>query len=162
PRTTILFANGYDYIGTTEEKFDVILVDSSDPIGPSAVLHRREFFAKLKKILKPRGIIAAQSGSAIFQLESIRQKRLFLEQMFRYAYFYLGPVPTYPGGLWCYLFLSDWINPLRGPRKEIIPGLKYYSQSIHRACFSLPPFFLTKGKNPIEEFTILRKLADER
>lgn len=140
PRSEILFADGQDFIAQTKEKFDIILVDSSEPIGPSEVLHRREFFEQLKKILRPKGIIAAQSGSAFFQAEAIRQKRRFLASMFRYTYFYLGPVPTYPGGLWTYVFLSDRINPLRGPIKEVIPGLKYYSRSIHQACFVLPPF----------------------
>lgn len=139
-RAKIVLADGNDYIATTKEKFDIILVDSSDPVGPSEVLHRQEFFLKLKKIMRPRGIITAQSGSAFFHKEVIQEKRGFLEGMFRYAYLYLGPVPTYPGGLWCYAFLSDRINPLRGPAKKVIPGLKYYSRSVHRAAFVLPPF----------------------
>lgn len=139
-RAEIILADGNDYITTTKEKFDIILVDSSDPIGPSEILHRQEFFLKLKKIMRPRAIIAAQSGSVFFQRESIRQKRHFLEAMFYYTHFYLSPMPTYPGGLWCYAFLSDRINPLRGPAKKVIPGLKYYSRAIHRAAFVLPPF----------------------
>ncbi len=139
-RAEIVFADGSNYIEATKEKFDIILIDSSDPVGPSEILHRQEFFSKLKKIMRPRGIVAAQSGSAFFHRELIREKRRFFEDMFRYAHFYLGPVPTYPGGLWAYIFLSDRINPLRGPAKEIIPGLKYYSRAIHRAAFALPPF----------------------
>jgi len=139
-RAEIVFADGNEYIAKTREKFDIILVDSSDPVGPSEVLHRQEFFLKLKSIMRPRGIIAAQSGSAFFHRQAILEKRRFLETMFRYAHFYLGPVPTYPGGLWCYVFLSDRINPLRGPATKIVPGLKYYSQAIHRASFVLPPF----------------------
>jgi spermidine synthase len=139
-RAELRIADGKDFVGTTQQKFDVILVDSSDPVGPSAVLHQQEFFSSLKKILRPRGIIVAQSGSAIFHHENVRLKRRFLEPMFRYVHFYLGPVPTYPGGLWCYVFLSDRINPLRGPAKPVLSGLKYYSRAIHRASFSLPPF----------------------
>ncbi|MGQ9471687.1 MAG: polyamine aminopropyltransferase [Candidatus Aminicenantales bacterium] len=139
-RSELIIGDGHQYVMTTKEKFDVILVDSSDPVGPSAVLHQKDFFEKLKSKLKPRGIIAGQSGSAFFHREAVRQKGEFLRTIFRYAYFYLGPVPTYPGGLWCYYFLSDRINPLRGPAKPVVKGLKYYSREIHQAAFVLPPY----------------------
>ncbi len=139
-RAELVIGDGNDYIAKTTEKFDVILVDSSDPVGPSAVLHEKEFFLRLKSKLRSRGVIAGQSGSAFFHQQAIREKRAFLQTMFRYCQFYFGPVPTYPGGVWSYFFLSNRINPLRGPAKPVIPGLKYYSREVHLAAFVVPPY----------------------
>jgi spermidine synthase len=139
-RARVEVADGNRFIRRTERRFDVILVDSSDPVGPSAVLHQRAFYAALKKRLEPGGIIAAQAGAPLFHLEHLMKKRVFLKDLFSHALYYVGPVPTYPGGLWCYAFLSDRIDPLKHLRKSPPGGLKYYNADIHRAAFALPEF----------------------
>ncbi len=141
PRAELAIADGFDFIQKTREKFDVILVDSSDPVGPSAILHARDFYLKLKKVLKPGGIIAAQAGSQILHLKEHSQKARFLKKMFKISRFYSGPVPTYPVGTWCYNFLSDRIDPLKVKELRIPAGLKYYNEEIHRAAFAQPAFF---------------------
>jgi spermidine synthase len=125
--------------------FDVILVDSSDPVGPSAILHHREFYARVKERLKPGGIVAAQAGSPLYQLEHLRKKHIFLRKLFKFAFYYLGPAPTYPGGWWCYAFLSDKVDPLRNFKKTAPAGLRYYNPDIHRAAFVLPEFLRKKN-----------------
>ncbi len=143
-RAELALGDGNVYIRETRERFDVILVDSSDPVGPSAILHQKSFYAALKKKLRPGGIIAAQSGSQLIHQDEHRDKAAFLRKMFRHSSFYLGPVPTYPVGMWCYNFLSDGVNPL-SPRKLAIPsGLKYYNAEIHKAAFALPNFLKAK------------------
>jgi spermidine synthase len=139
-RATVAVDDGNRFIRETDRRFDVILVDSSDPVGPSAVLHRRAFYAALKKRLKAGGIIAAQAGAPLFHLDHLREKGRFLRSLFRFANYYLGPVPTYPGGLWCYAFLSDRIDPLRNRRRRPPNNLKYYNRDVHRAAFALPEF----------------------
>lgn len=139
-RATVAVDDGNRFIRETERRFDVILVDSSDPVGPSAVLHQRAFYVALKKRLKTGGIIAAQAGAPLFHLEHLREKRRFLRKLFRFALYYLGPVPTYPGGLWCYVFLSDRVDPLQGRRRRPPEKLKYYNCDVHRAAFALPEF----------------------
>jgi len=139
-RAQTAVADGNRFIRETERRFDVILVDSSDPVGPSTVLHQKAFYAALKRCLRPGGIIAAQAGAPLFHLEHLRKKRVFLKELFSYALYYLGPVPTYPGGLWCYAFLSDRVDPLKHPRKRAPGKLKYYNLEIHRAAFALPEF----------------------
>lgn len=141
PRAELAIADGFNFIQTTTEKFDVIIVDSSDPVGPSAILHARKFFLKLKQALKPEGVIVAQAGSQILHLQEHRQKATFLKRMFGIARFYCSPVPTYPVGTWCYTFLSDQIDPLTVRKLRIPPGLKYYNSDIHSSSFSLPVFF---------------------
>jgi spermidine synthase len=139
-RVVLRIEDGNQFILETREKFDIILVDSSDPVGPSAVLHQRDFYARLKNCLKPRGVVSAQAGSPLFHLDHLRKKAIFLQKLFKFAPYFLGPVPTYPGGFWCYSFLSDCINPLRTNRKTPPRGLKYYNLAVHRAAFALPGF----------------------
>jgi spermidine synthase len=139
-RAEIFVGDGSRFIRDTGRRFDVILVDSSDPVGPSAVLHRRAFYAALRRCLRPGGVIAAQAGAPLFHLEHLRMKRAFLKELFSFALYYVGPVPTYPGGLWCYAFLSDRVNPLRRLRRRAPGKLKYYNQEVHRAAFALPEF----------------------
>src|SRR4030066_342926 len=100
--------------------------ESSATRGPSAFLHQQAFYAALKRRLRPGGVIAAQAGAPLFHLEHLRKKRLFLQRLFSFALYYLGPVPTYPGGLWCYAFLSDRVDPLKPRRRKVAGKLKYY------------------------------------
>ncbi len=139
-RARLEIADGNGFIRESSQKFDVILVDSSDPVGPSLILHQREFYARLKGRLKPGGIVAAQAGSPLYHLDHLQKKMAFLRRLFKYASFYLGPVPTYPGGLWSYVFLSDKIDPSRVPKRKLRARLRYYNPDIHRAAFALPEF----------------------
>lgn len=143
-RAELAIGDGNVFIRETKERFDVILVDSSDPVGPSAILHQRSFYAGLKRRLRPGGIIAAQSGSLLIHQDEHRDKAVFLKKMFRHAAFYLGPVPTYPVGMWCYNFLSDEVDPLGARKLQAPSGLKYYNPAIHRASFALPNFLKSK------------------
>ncbi len=136
-RVELVLADANAYVLRSREEFDVILVDSSDPVGPSAILHQKQFYERLKKILGGEGIIASQAGSLLLHLDSFGRKNAFLKKMFSIVRFYLGPAPTYPGGTWCYNYLSDRSDPLRVCRKPP-PGLRYYSREIHEAAFSLP------------------------
>ena len=139
-RAEIVVDDGNRFIRQTDRRFDVILVDSSDPVGPSAVLHQEAFYAALKKCLRLGGIIAAQAGAPLFHLEHLRKKRIFLKELFSFALYYLGPVPTYPGGLWCYAFLSDRVDPRKRLRKKVPKKLKYYNSDVHHGAFALPEF----------------------
>lgn len=140
PRAGITIGDGDAFIRETKEKFDAVIVDSSDPVGPSAVLHARNFYAALKKVLAPGGVVAAQAGSLMLHVEQHGLKNSFIRRLFRRASFYLGPVPTYPVGMWCYNFLSDDIDPLAVKRLRIPDGLKYYNKDVHRAAFVQPNF----------------------
>jgi spermidine synthase len=141
PRAELIVADGNEFIASTKDRFDVILVDSSDPVGPSTVLHAKAFYAKLKGLLKPGGIIVAQAGALLYHQDQHRRKYRFLKSMFRHANFFLCPVPTYPGGTWCFVYLSDDVDPLSTKLGKVLPGLKYYNPDIHRAAFALPTFF---------------------
>jgi spermidine synthase len=148
PRASVRIADGHDFIRESADVFDVILVDSSDPVGPSAILHQRKFFAALKTRLKPGGVIASQAGSPVFHLEHLKRKAAFLKRLFRISAYYCGTVPTYPGGLWCFAFLSDRIDPLKLLRKNPPRGLTFYNKDIHRAAFAPPELLRAGAKVP--------------
>jgi len=140
PRAELVVADGNVFIDKARETFDVILVDSSDPVGPSTVLHQESFYRKLKAKLNPGGIIAAQAGSMMLHLDSHARKSVFLKRIFRHSPLYLGPVPTYPVGMWCYNFLSDKVDPAKVRTLYIPDGLKYFNPGVYRASFALPNF----------------------
>jgi spermidine synthase len=149
PRAELIVADGNVFIDKVRETFDVILVDSSDPVGPSTVLHQESFYRKLKSKLNPGGIIAAQAGSLMLHLDSHARKSVFLKKIFRHSPLYLGPVPTYPVGMWCYNFLSDKVDPRKVRTLYIPDGLRYFNPDIYRASLALPNFLadrLKKGK----------------
>lgn len=140
PRAEIAVDDGNRFIRRTDRRFDIIIVDSSDPVGPSAVLHQRRFFGALKRCLRPGGVISTQAGAPLFHLDHLRKKRCFLQKLFKFAHYYLGPVPSYPGGLWCYMFLSDSVDPLKSRNRRPPKKLRFYNLDIHRAAFALPEF----------------------
>lgn len=146
PRAELVIADGNVFVDEVRERFDVILVDSSDPVGPSTVLHQEAFYRKLKSKLEPGGIVAAQAGSLMLHLDSHARKSAFLRRIFRHALLYLGPVPTYPVGMWCYDFLSDKVDPDKVRTLRIPRGLRYFNWDVFRAAFALPSFLQERLK----------------
>lgn len=138
-RLELHIRDGWEFLKQTNKKFDIVFVDSSDPVGPSLPLHEKDFYKDLKTCLRPEGVVVTQFGSPFYQLDSIKKKYIFLKELFEMVCLYFAPVPTYPGGSWCFAFFSDIIDPLavkRNPR----PGLKYFTLEIHKAAFALPAF----------------------
>ncbi|MFQ5722008.1 MAG: polyamine aminopropyltransferase [Candidatus Aminicenantales bacterium] len=138
-RVELINTDGQIFIEQTEQKFDVVIIDISDPVGPSFALHQKDFYFKLKKCLKVEAVVVAQIGSPFFDLGSIIQKNKFFREIFTNVYFYLGPTPTYPGGSWCYAYLSNKISPFK-IRRDPPSVLKYFNPEIHHSAFALPNF----------------------
>lgn len=142
-RSELIIADGWEFVRKTDRKFDVVIIDSSDPVGPSVSLHEKKFFSNLKRCLGEDGIVTGQAGSLLYHMDSIKKKNDFLRTLFRIVSFYSSPVPTYPGGIWSFFYLSDKVLPSEIKRNP--PGkLKFYNSDIHRAVFSLPNFFKEK------------------
>ncbi len=139
-RVELIIRDGREFIQKEDHKFDIVIVDSSDPVGPSLRLHHEGFYRELKDCLGPQGIVVAQVGSPFYQLEAIATKYASFKEIFDFARFYLAPVPTYPGGSWCYVFLSETMDPLATKRNPP-PGLKYFDLDIYKGAFHLPRFF---------------------
>jgi spermidine synthase len=139
-RVDLVIADGLEFLKKTARTFDIIFVDSSEPVGPSVSLHRRDFYETAKKRLNGKeAIVIAQIGSPLYHLEFIRECSVAFKEIFETVRFYVGPVPSYPGGSWCYAFLSDNVDPL-ALQRDPPHGLKCYNRDIHRAAFALPSF----------------------
>ena len=139
-RSRLLVDDGAEFLKQNKQPFDIIIVDSSEPIGPSAVLHQEEFYLSLQRNISENGVIVMQAGSPFYHLDQIREISQKLKKIFSIVRFYTGPVPTYPGGYWSYVFLSNGSDPLKSDGKPAA-GLKYFSREIHKRAFALPEFF---------------------
>ncbi len=147
PRVEVVIQDGMEFVKNTKEKFDVILCDSADPIGPAAVLFTEPFFRECKRILNPKGIFVNQSGVPAVQKEELPLVYRNLTPHFKHVTFYLVVIPTYVGGFMAFGWASDELDYKKIPlqelckRREGIQGeLKYYNPEMHQASFALPDF----------------------
>lgn len=143
-RVELVIADGLEFLKETDQTFDIVFVDSSESVGPSISLHRRDFYESVKKRLnREEAVVVAQIGSPLYHLDFIKGCQKTFNEIFRTARLYMGPAPSYPGGSWCYAFLSDNVDPLVLHR-EAPQGLRYYNRDIHQAAFALPAFLKNK------------------
>ncbi len=154
PRLELLIDDGVKYVGQTDEKFDVVIVDSTDPIGPATPLFNKEFYENTASVLDSDGILVTQSESPFYdrdiQESMMSNQRPFFTKLHIYLYSNL----TYPGGLWSFGFASKRLCPLNDfdPERVAASGIdtRYYSQGIHKSAFMLPPFVQKNLKGLID------------
>lgn len=134
-RAKIIAEDGVKYLKKTEKIYDVILVDSSEPFGPSSVLFTEEFYLTMKKKTTENGVISAQLGSYLFHKDFINEFFKKIRKLFKNSYLYKGVTPTYPGGLWVYgIFSKNFsIKDSRWHRKI---STKYYNESLFKGSLS--------------------------
>jgi len=147
PRAEIVAADGAQYVKKTPGKFDVAIVDSSDPVGPAQILFSREFYQDVHARLTEEGIMVRQTGSTFLQPDEQKQAFHLLRDIFRHNALYVFAVPTYVGGLFSCIFSSRGTDPLRITEKALEPrfaGLasytRYYNPGVHVAAFKLPGY----------------------
>jgi spermidine synthase len=138
PRADVRYMDALQYIETTADRFDVAIVDSTDPVDFAADLFQASFYADIAKILTPQGILTELTESPFadtaLMLQAIREMR----KVFPLVRMYWGVVPTYPTGMWTYGAASLAPDPAMPRRK--VTGTRYYTDEIHKAAFVLPPF----------------------
>jgi spermidine synthase len=143
PRVQVLVKDGFDHLDDHPGAYDVILVDSMDPVGEAAKLFTSPFFEKVKRAMKPGGIAVFQSESPFYHAEILRQLMESLRKTFRYVAPYLANIPTYPSGMWSFTFTSDAIDPrtcaLRS-EPALADGLRYFHPDLFRAAFVTPNY----------------------
>ncbi len=149
PRAQVLIQDAAKFVKETEEKFDVIIVDSSDPIGPSAVLFSSEFFGDCKARLNEGGIFVNMSGVPFLQKHEQEMTLESATPHFKHVGFYLAPVPTYVGGFMALGWASDTDYQVS---EEVLrermgdESYSYYNPAIHKASFALPNFMIRQLK----------------
>jgi spermidine synthase len=139
PRAELIIGDGLAYMRDVSEPFDVILVDSTDPVGPAEGLISEEFYRLAAGALARDGIFAMQTGSPLLMRDELDAATDRMRSVFPIVKTYLGHVPSYPGVLWSWTAGSMTLDP-SVPRRSPPAGLRYYTPDVHRAAFALPAY----------------------
>ncbi len=143
PRVQIIVTDGLQYVKQTKQKYDIVLIDSSDPIGPATGLFGREFYQDVYQVLKADGLMVAQTESPIFNRELLAGVSRNLQEIFPITRVYLTCIPSYIAGFWTFSLASKKYDPWQPA--QVKPALdnmalRYYTPAVHRAALVLPPF----------------------
>jgi spermidine synthase len=149
PRVRLVIADGLDFVANTEERFDLIISDSTDPIGPAASLFSREFYQNCQRRLNADGVLATQNGVPFLQPAELTDTAQRLAATFSDWGFFHAAVPTYIGGSMSF----GWGSKSGKARQTELDALqqrfaasglktRYYNAGIHQAAFALPQYFL--------------------
>ncbi|MEQ9144021.1 MAG: polyamine aminopropyltransferase [Parvibaculaceae bacterium] len=147
PRVNLVIADGAAFVDETSEKFDAIIVDSTDPIGPGEVLFRERFYASVKACLAPGGVVVTQNGVPFVQADELKSTMSAFTKLFAAPTCYLATIPTYVLGSMALGWGSDDAGLLTVPvetlseRFAVMEGAtRYYTPDVHKAAFALPPY----------------------
>ena len=147
PRHELVIADGVEFVAKTEDRFDVIIVDSTDPIGPGEVLFTENFYKSCKGCLAEGGILVTQNGVPFLQGDELSSTLGFLRPLFADATCYLATVPTYAGGPMAFGWASDDAGHRETRQAELeqryaAAGIetRYYNPEVHQAAFALPNY----------------------
>ena len=147
PKLRLVIDDGLKFIAKTTEKYDLIVLDLPDPIGPAAALCEAAFFADCKRALAPGGVLTLHMGSPVSRPEHVRDIYRRLAAEFAIVRPYVMFVPLY-GALWSMASCSDTLDPVKVSAEEIdrrivrrdLAHLQYYNGATHHAVFALPNF----------------------
>jgi len=146
-RLDLVIADGVEFVEKTDERYDVIIVDSSDPVGPAEVLFTQRFYAGARRCLAQGGVLVTQNGVPFFQGEELSGTMACLRSLFRDTACYVTPVPVYVGGFMAFGWASENVTLRQTPLDRLqerfrAAGLdtRHYSPEVHFAAFAVPPW----------------------
>lgn len=141
PKVNVIYADGIEHIRKNPASYDVIIVDSTEPVGPAVELFSADFYRSVYRALKEDGLFVAQTESPFFNAGLIKNCYRRIAEVFPICKLYLANVPTYPSGLWSFTVGSKRYDP-ENIDPSAVPGypVKYYTPRLHRAAFKLPGF----------------------
>ncbi len=149
-RAEVIVGDGVSYVAQAPSGgFDVIIVDSTDPVGVGEVLFTERFYRDCARVLTSQGIIVNQCGVPFMQADELRETSLRRARIFNYVSAYVAAVPTYVGGFMTLGFATNGEHPRRltaemvtnrGRKAGILGTTQYWSPDIHVSAFNLPPY----------------------
>jgi spermidine synthase len=158
PRLTIRIGGGFEFVRNCEEKFDLVVLDLTDPDTPAFHLYSEEFFRLCQRVLNPGGLMTMHLGSPVYQPQTVEKNAAALRKVFKQVQPLSLFIPLY-GSLWCLAVASDSVNPrmvgaeaiAQRLRERRIGALRYYNAELHGALFVLPTFVreLTDAAAPV-------------
>ena len=147
PRTELVIADGVEFVNQTDRRFDVIIVDSTDPIGPGEVLFGERFYGGCKSCLADGGVLVTQNGVPFVQGEELTGTLTVFRNLFQSASCYRAGVPAYIGGDMTFGWGSDNTSladvdvlALRARFEAAGIVTEYYTPEMHKGAFALPPY----------------------
>ncbi len=140
---TLKIGDGIDHMAQAEDKYDVVIVDCSDPIGPGEGLFNRQFYKDCFRALKADGLFVQQTESPFYHQPLLKRVRRDIEGIFPITRTYLAQIPLYPGGTHCFTIGSKKYDPLAVDTAKL-PELatRYWTRELQRASFALPNYML--------------------
>ena len=144
-RVEVSIADGVKFVADTAERYDLVIVDSTDPIGPATPLFGAEFYSNVDRVLNDDGIVVSQAESPFYDPKRQRSMLEILRTRFERVNIYNYNNLTYPGGLWSFTFACKADRcPIADLDLARATGcgleFQYYSPEVHRAAFVLPAF----------------------
>lgn len=148
PRLELVTKDGALFLAECKMKYDVIIVDSSDPVGPAASLYTKNFYEKMKNVMTTNGVLCMQGENIFLHLDLIKELLSFCKNLFPNVSYFNTLVPTYPSGCIGFVLCSNNdANDLSKVSKNMIEDyekiknhFKYYTKEVHSASFVLPKF----------------------
>lgn len=147
-RVTLRFEDGMRFVSSTDERFDLIYLDLTDPGTPAAPLYTEAFFARCRNILAPGGAMVLHLGAPFFDDRRVAAHSAMLARVFRNVSAYGVHIPLY-GSYWGMAVVSDSLDPRALPAAEVarrldergVGDLRHYNADVHGALFALPTFY---------------------
>lgn len=149
PKLKVHVGDGAAFLDSHKKNFDVVIVDSSDPVGPAEVLFQKKFFKSCKRALRSGGILCTQGECMWLHVNIISAVLKVNRELFPTVEYAYGTIPTYPSGQIGYvLCCKDADNKVNKPKRSVkkalgkkkAASLQYYTTDIHGAAFVLPSF----------------------
>lgn len=146
PRLDIHYEDGLRFVRTVENRYDLIIVDSTDPFGPGEGLFTREFYGSCFKALKDDGIMVNQHESPFYEQDAAAMQRAhkLIVESFPISRVYQAHIPTYPSGHWLFGFASKKYHPIHdldAVRWNMLAlTCRYYTTRLHTGAFMLPAY----------------------
>lgn len=147
PKVTVYVEDAIEFIKDKKNCYDVVLIDSTDPMGPGEGLFTEEFYTNVKNSLKEGGIVVPQSESPFANVNEMGKMYKLLRKVFKNVAPYCGPIPTYPGGYWSWAFCSVDVEIPHCHKKvdneradEISKQCKLYNARMQTSVFDVPNF----------------------
>jgi spermidine synthase len=146
PRLDLVIGDGAAFMAAPGDLYDVIIVDSTDPVGPGEVLFTESFYGHARRRLAPGGILVTQNGVPFLQGAELTGTMRAFQSLFADATCYLATVPTYAGGPMAFGWGTDGtargVSAATLAQRVAAAGIAtdYYTPEIHRAAFALPPY----------------------
>lgn len=157
PRFTLHIDDGLRYVRQSEHKYDLIIVDSTDPFGPGESLFTKEFYGNCMQRLTADGILVNQHESPYYKAHAREVSLIYSKtsSLFPVVKVYQAHIPTYPSGHWLFGFCSMKYDPVKDHDAKTweargIPT-RYYNSALHEGAFALPNYVLDLFNKAVEE-----------